>query len=409
MPRPRALLVSHGLPPAQVGGVEVVTWRFARQLAAGGVQTAVLHPDSSADTPPGILERSRVEGVVRYRLGVPRGPDSGHAAVPAFSRVLALWEPDVVWIHHLSRLSLELPRIALAEGLALAITLHDYWWMCPRGQLLDADGRSCPGPAPDRCPACLAPGAPPPARPAVRWLAGLGWRDRQRRSRQALNRAAVRTAPTRHVAERHASWSGGDVEVFGNPPPSLRPVPLPPPAGPLRLGYFGTLLPSKGIETLLRAHARLPHGAATLQLHGPLPHGDEWRDWRQQVRALAARTGAQLCGPYPPAEVEERLAEVEVVCLPSIWEENAPVVLDEALAARRAVIASDIGGIPERVGPTAVLVPAGDERAWTAVLGDTARLRALCRRSPGITPARPDPEELLHRAIRQSSSSRRRR
>ncbi len=37
--------------------------------------------------------------------------------------------------------------------------------------------------------------------------------------------------------------------------------------------------------------------------------------------------------------------------MPSIWWENAPLVIEEALAHRRPVICSDIGGMAEKVRP----------------------------------------------------------
>jgi len=381
---PRTLLVVHGLPPGHVGGAELVTWRIARLLGQGGADVAILHADAALDAQPGVTSRTDAGGVARYGVGIRHGLDDWPATAGALSRVLGLWNPDVVWFHHLSGLTLGMPELLVAERIPYAVTLHDYWWMCARGQLVDATGERCPGPAAERCPACLAPGAPLPFRPLARRLASRSWRERQRRTQRLLIHASVRTAPTRHVGRRHEAWlPDAPVELLGNPPTSIGPVPLPPASGPLRIGYFGSLLPTKGIETLVTAFAKLPAGHASLDLFGPLPVGAGWRGWRQRVRQLAASCGVRLRGPYPPAEVASRLAEVEVVCLPSEWEENAPVVLAEAWAAGRAVVASDIGGIPELLNDreSAILVPAGDAAAWAAALSDADELRQAARRA----------------------------
>ena len=378
MTPPRTLLVSHGLPPERVGGAELVTWRTARLLVRGGIEVAVVHTDHSVGAQAGVTVRTEAAGVVRYALGTPGGADDWPPAASAFSRILSLWQPEVVWIHHLSGLTLGIPPMLHAEGIPYAITFHDYWWMCPRGQLVDGSGERCEGPGPSRCPACLAPGAPGPVRPIVRHLTSRWWEERQRRCRRFLARASLTTAPTRHVAQRHEAWlAGATVDVLANPAAEIGPIPPPPAAGPLRLGYFGSLIPTKGIETLLGAFSRLPTGVATLDLFGPLPTGRSWRQWRERIRRLASKCGAHLHGPYPPAEVASKLAEVEVVCLPSVWEENAPVVITEAVAAGRAVVASDIGGIPEVLAGRegAVLLPPGDIQAWTVALGDVAGLR----------------------------------
>ena len=377
----RVLFVVHGLPPHRVGGAELVVWRAARTLASAGREVAVLHRDDAADARIGVLIRARRHAVTRYGLGVLPDRDESPHAREAAARVLTLWRPDAVWIHHLSGLALDVLELVLRDRIPLLVTFHDYWWMCPRGQLVDRAGSRCPGPARERCPACLAPGAPLPLRPWSRAVAERSWQRRQRRVAHILSQAWRMMAPSAHVADRHTAWLGrpGSVEVVENPAPTLSPVPLPPPSGPLRIGFFGTLLPTKGIELLLHAH-RQHADRVDLQLHGPLPTGAVWQAWRRHVRELAAASGATLVGPYAPSDVAARLAEVELVALPSTWEENAPVVLDEALAARRRVLASDQGGIPERLPPAVGrLLPAGDEHAWTAALADTVALRRWAR------------------------------
>ncbi len=319
---------------------------------------------------------------MRLGLGVPPHADASDHATAALSRALRLWEPDVVWIHHLSGLAMQVGPALLRGDVPLAVTLHDYWWMCPRGQLLDRDDERCRGPAPRRCAACVAPGAPPPWRPLVRrataaWLAG-----RERMARATLEGARALLAPSAHVAHRYAAWLGTrEVTVRPNPRPRLARRRPPVRGGPLRCGFFGALLPGKGIETLLRAAARATPGSVRLEVFGPLPAGDGWRAWRRRVRALAARAGAALRGPYAPADAGELMAGIEVVCLPSRWEENAPLVLDEARAVGRAVLASDIGGIPEIAGDprTSWLLPPDDVEAWSHALSQAERLRGLAR------------------------------
>jgi len=381
-PLPRLLMVCHGLPPARVGGAELVTWRIAGSLVEAGVPVAIFHPEAAGARATGELVRSETRDVVRYTLATGEGVETSPHARRAFSQVLGLWKPDAIWIHHLSGLGLDVPELARAEGLPTALTFHDYGWLCPRGQLVDGHGRRCEGPSADRCPACLAPGAPWPARWVVGAISRRWWAAREERVRIIVGAARLRTAPSTHVARRYESWLDDDreVQLLANPEPRLGPIPLPPTTGPLKVGYFGSLLPTKGIEELLTAQLSLAPDRIRVQLHGPLPPGERWREWRRRVRALAARSGAVLSGPFAPTELGDRLAEVEVVCLPSVWEENAPVVLQEARAAGRVVVASDIGGIPEFApSPPAVLVPAGDVQALADVLGDVQRLRGLSR------------------------------
>jgi glycosyltransferase involved in cell wall biosynthesis len=78
--------------------------------------------------------------------------------------------------------------------------------------------------------------------------------------------------------------------------------------------------------------------------------------------------------------VPEVLAALDVLCLPSLYE-GTPLALFEAMAARRAIVASAVDGCRELLedGVTGLLVPARDAqalaRALLRVLGDDA-LRA---------------------------------
>ncbi len=376
-PPPRILLIANGAPPERSGGAEIVAWRLATAVADEGGPAAVQAPDDTPDARHRVLEPRERDGVALYTLGTSRGRDHHPRAREAASRVLGLWRPDVIWVHHPSGLGLGAIEVAASAGLPLAVTFHDYWWFCPRGQLLDARGHRCPGPDPQRCPDCLAPGAPRPLRGIARALTAHSWAARQARAQTLLLAATRLTAPSDHVADRYRRWLSREVEVLRNPPPALRRLPPPPPTGPIRIGYFGSLLPSKGVDVLARAVRRGGPGRARLELHRAQPRGPRWQPWPQPLRGLAAAARARWMGPYPQGELDRRLAGVEVVAVPSLWEENAPLVIDEARAAGRPVLASAVGGAGERLDTERMdrLLPPGDVAAWASALVDPRDLR----------------------------------
>ena len=92
-----------------------------------------------------------------------------------------------------------------------------------------------------------------------------------------------------------------------------------------------------------------------------------------ELRALAEREAAgrvRFLGHLDRADLVRRLGEVRAVVLPSEWYENAPMSALEASASGRAVVASDLGGLPEIVedGVTGLTFPAGDGAALAAAL-----------------------------------------
>jgi glycosyltransferase involved in cell wall biosynthesis len=90
---------------------------------------------------------------------------------------------------------------------------------------------------------------------------------------------------------------------------------------------------------------------------------------REPLEVWASRqpfsSSIRFWGRVANQEVESVFRETDVLVLPSIWPENQPVSITEAMATRTPVIASDIGGIPELVedGAHGYLFPAGDATA----------------------------------------------
>jgi hypothetical protein len=82
------------------------------------------------------------------------------------------------------------------------------------------------------------------------------------------------------------------------------------------------------------------------------------------------RIRARYEGPYQPADVESLMKLVDWVAVPSIWWENAPTVIIEAMSAQRPVIVGDVGGMREMIDTygSGIKVPIGSIPHWTSVL-----------------------------------------
>ena len=78
----------------------------------------------------------------------------------------------------------------------------------------------------------------------------------------------------------------------------------------------------------------------------------------------------QRRGPYRREDVAELVAAVDCTVVPSIWWENAPLVIQEAQAQGRPVIASNIGGMAELVedGVNGLGVSPNDPRALASAM-----------------------------------------
>lgn len=122
--------------------------------------------------------------------------------------------------------------------------------------------------------------------------------------------------------------------------------------------YFGRLAEEKGIEVLLRA---LPLTKARLKIAGT---GSEEERLRSLVARLELGDRVELLGQRTGADLVGLVKEAKAVIIPSVWLENMPLNLLEALALGQIVIASDIGGLPELIqdGYNGLLFQPGDHQ-----------------------------------------------
>ena len=119
------------------------------------------------------------------------------------------------------------------------------------------------------------------------------------------------------------------------------------PATPENLGgehflYIGRLSEEKGVTTLIDAWESL-QGAATLKIIGT---GPEEPILRERARSIP---GIEFLGYQTGAAWESALRGAKALIVPSIWYENMPYVILEALSRGKPVIATRLGGMPERI------------------------------------------------------------
>lgn len=174
-------------------------------------------------------------------------------------------------------------------------------------------------------------------------------------------------------------------------------APTPPPAdGPVL--FVGRLVEAKGVRELLEAFAlvRRELPAVRLRLAGEGPE----REWVERRKGEADLAGAvELLGAVAPAAMAGLLREASLVCAPSHGEPYGMAIL-EAMAAGRAVVATDAGGPRFLVGPeSGCLVPVGDAQALADALASLLRDPARLERAGRAARERVEQELSLERML----------
>ena len=159
--------------------------------------------------------------------------------------------------------------------------------------------------------------------------------------------------------------------------------PRPEPAGVPLVVLAARLIWDKGIAEFVEAAriARRRGAEARFVLVGDTHPSNPRAVPEAQLRAWAAEGTVEWWGRRD--DMDEVLAAAAIVCLPSTYGEGVPKVLLEALAAGRAVVATDIPGCREVIvdDENGVLVAPGDPdalaRAVIALADDPARRARL--------------------------------
>ncbi len=144
------------------------------------------------------------------------------------------------------------------------------------------------------------------------------------------------------------------------------------------IGTAGRLTAVKGQEVLIRATAELLRRGEELCLV-LLGEGELRRDLEELTSRLGIAERVRFLGWRP--DVARVVAAFDIFCLPSL-NEGMGKVLVEAMALKKPIVASDIGGIKNivRDGENGRLVPAGDVPAWVEAIAGLLHDPEECRR-----------------------------
>ncbi|KYF76818.1 radical SAM protein [Sorangium cellulosum] len=364
----KILQVIHGYPMRYNAGSEVYTQTLSRGLA-GRHEVHVFTREEDPFAPDYALRHEADSGDPRISLhlvNTPRVRDGyRHAGVDQrFAELCDRLRPDVVHIGHLNHLSTSLVAEAAGRGIPIVYTLHDYWVMCPRGQFMQThpenpddvwpacDGqedRKCA----ERCYARFFSGAPDEREQDVAY-----WTDwvarRMRHVREMTELVDLFIAPARYLERRYRQAFGLPERKlvyldYGFDLPRLRGRARTP-GEPFTFGYIGTHIPAKGIHQLLEAFGQV-RGDARLRIWGR-PRGQDTEALRAIAQRLPGDAAARVewLTEYRNEDiVRDVFDRVDCIVVPSIWVENSPLVIHEALEARVPVITANAGGMAEYV------------------------------------------------------------
>jgi glycosyltransferase involved in cell wall biosynthesis len=382
----KVLFAVHQFFPEHHAGTEVLTFALARGLKARGHRTAVLAARRSTpvtELSPGEVEDYLVQDVPVRRIGRPQESSTRSFRLNYDNPVMAArmkeyireFRPDVVHFMHLQGISASVIPVVKRLGLPALYTATDFWAVCPVVDLRRHDGAMCEGPDIAHCPKCVASRMSGSRfRTAALRTPGTGLRiagalartplakrvlplrqlqeleERPEYIRRQINSLDRVIAPSRLARDllvrngidpalvevRHYGLDTSKIEAASRSGDG---------SSGLRIGFIGTLGPHKGCDLLVRAFRRLAGVDATLAVYGEPQGFDTFRVELERMAAGDRRI--EFRGSFPPEQIGEVLAGLDVLAVPSRWYENTPLVVYAAMAAGVPVVATDLGGLSE--------------------------------------------------------------
>jgi glycosyltransferase involved in cell wall biosynthesis len=302
----------------------------------------------------GLIQRARDAASSVYSLD----------ARKALRRLVRDRRPDVVHMHNIyHQLTLSMVDELAAQGIPMVMTLHDYKAVCP-SYVLYVDGEPC-----HRC-VTSHPGHAITHRciKGSRAASAVGAAEALMvRARNTYSRINAFISPSQYLANImiEGGLAARQMHVVPNfiaeaqfrDPGSLSTV-----HDTATVLFVGRLEEVKGIRVLLAAARELaPKIKVVVVGQGSL---------EAEVLQAADEGVVDYLGPRSWEEIAQLMDRAHALVVPSLWEENCPMVVLEAGARGCAVIASDRGGLVELVadGKDGLLFPAGDSEALAGAI-----------------------------------------
>jgi glycosyltransferase involved in cell wall biosynthesis len=236
----------------------------------------------------------------------------------------------------------------------LTVGLHEMLFAClADGQMVKkTNGSLCNKAEPELCAMCF------PHITADTFMA------RRHYNMDLLKMADNYVVPAKHlggVLQREMGIEERRIHVINHPIDLERYQAQPPKTRlqkPFRFGFFGQFVNNKGIDLLLKAGDLLNRGQPLRPFQIVINGGNKSfasGDYQQKVETLINESHQWEHGEvvenggYTHDELVQRMAGVDVVVVPSTWPEVYGLVVTEAFACYKPVIAAYIGGLAERV------------------------------------------------------------
>ncbi len=365
MDKKNILIVSHGHPDVHKGGAELAAYQLFNEYEKLGHTVTFLARSEEAPHGGAAFSVRNKENELLFH--------TRHDDDFLFSNIRTryIWselrdllkrlQPEVVHFHHFFLMGIETlleVRKTLPDA-KIVFTLHEYLAICNANGLMLKEGsqKLCSKATPRDCHNCF-----PGKSPADFFM-------REMYIKRAFSVVDQFVSPSEFLKRRYVDWglSENIITVIENGMPHFKAESkygnsgsvkqnagqYELPSKKVQLAYFGQINRFKGLDVLLDSLLLMDKSLRSnfvLNIHGANLQYQPVAFQKKIKRALKKLTGvAFLHGEYESADMPGLLQDTDWMVVPSVWWENSPIVIQEAFRSKVPVIASNIGGMAEKV------------------------------------------------------------
>jgi glycosyltransferase involved in cell wall biosynthesis len=347
------LYVIHGYPPRQHAGTENYSYSLAKEIANNEFRVGSFYPVYHPKITDVTLDIKQIENHTAFEAKINTIDTLNNIfndeMEKLFQKAINKFNPDIIHFQHIhTLLPFSLITQSISQRIPTCITLHDFWYICPKTYMLNDDGSLCCGPtSAEKCTECYLTSESKELKDDSKiffYISEL-FKKRLEISRLIFSKANLTSSPSKFVLDQYKQYVsfrqdlkiplGLDTSIINQKRDSFDFV---------RFGFLGNIAPLKNTHGLIQSFINTA-GSAELHIYGK-PRNDSFFNELKQMASKDHRI--IFHGPYTPNKLDTILSQIDVGIVPSFFE-NYPLVAREFLSAGIPVIASRVGGLPEIV------------------------------------------------------------
>jgi len=331
------------------GGAEKYFLQISEELVKAGHQVAVfsMHHPKNLPSPWEKYFVSRIsfnESHLRDWLIAPGRIIYSFSARRKFTKLVCDFQPDIIHIHNIyHQISPSILSVARKYCIPVVMHLHDYKLVCPNYQLF-TNNEICYRCQPKKYSQCLKYCCFKNSFFSS-LLATIEMEIHHKILKIYEKNISCFIAPSKFMKETliKFNWDKDKIKVVYNFSEKMENNLI---DQVENYGlYFGRLSKEKGIDVLLRA-LKSAKNKINLKIVGS---GPEEQSLKKLVKELKLEKKVEFLGFKSDQELYDVIKKAKIIFIPSVWNENMPFSLLEALSLKKVVVASKVGGLPELI------------------------------------------------------------